>query len=67
MKMTNARALIVSSISRPWLIPIHMSRRSNQRSDSLPVCPGTGAEGHGTDAAIDAFHDKSGFVKKMKN
>ena len=56
-------ALIVSSISRPWLIPV-ITCLGGLISGLIVFRFAPEAEGHGTDAAIDAFHNKSGFIRR---
>lgn len=56
-------AVIVSIISRPWMIPV-ITCIGGLISGLIVFRFAPEAEGHGTDAAIDAFHNKSGFIRR---
>jgi CIC family chloride channel protein len=54
---------VVSGIARPWLLPI-ITTVGGLLSGLLVYNFAPEAEGHGTDAAIDAFHNKGGFIRR---
>jgi CIC family chloride channel protein len=54
---------IYSSIGRPWLIPI-ITTLGGLLSGLIVFKLAPEAEGHGTDAAIDAFHNKGGIIRR---
>jgi CIC family chloride channel protein len=56
-------ATMVSSIARPWLLPI-ITAVGGLLSGLIVFSFAPEAEGHGTDAAIDAFHNKEGFIRR---
>jgi CIC family chloride channel protein len=53
----------VTSAARPWLIPL-ITTLGGLISGLLVFGLAPEAEGHGTDSAIDAFHNKQGFIRR---
>jgi CIC family chloride channel protein len=60
---TGEGVTIVSGIARPWLLPI-ITTIGGLLSGLIVFNLAPEAEGHGTDAAIDAFHNKGGFIRR---
>ena len=60
---TGEGATIFTSIARPWLLPI-LTGAGGLLSGLIVFRFAPEAEGHGTDAAIDSFHNKGGFVRR---
>ena len=56
-------ATIVSAISRNWAIPL-ICTLGGLLSGFMVFKWAPEAEGHGTDSAINAFHNKEGFIRK---
>jgi CIC family chloride channel protein len=56
-------ATMVSSIARPWILPL-ITAFGGLMSGLLVFGFAPEAEGHGTDAAIDAFHNKEGIIRR---
>jgi len=56
-------ATMVSSIARPWILPL-ITAFGGLLSGLLVYGFAPEAEGHGTDAAIDAFHNKEGHIRR---
>jgi CIC family chloride channel protein len=56
-------ATMVSSIARPWVLPL-ITAFGGLLSGLLVYGFAPEAEGHGTDAAIDAFHNKEGRIRR---
>lgn len=56
-------ATVFSSISRAWLIPV-ITTLGGLLSGLIIFKFAPEAEGHGTDAAIDAFHNKGGVIRR---
>ncbi|OPY52354.1 MAG: Methylated protein [Methanosaeta sp. PtaU1.Bin060] len=56
-------ATIFTGISRPWILPI-LTGAGGLLSGLIVFRFAPEAEGHGTDAAIDAFHNKGGYVRR---
>jgi CIC family chloride channel protein len=54
---------IVTQVTRPWLIPL-ITTLGGLISGLLVFGLAPEAEGHGTDSAIDAFHNKQGFIRR---
>jgi CIC family chloride channel protein len=54
---------VVSVIARPWLLPL-ITTFGGLISGLIVFNLAPEAEGHGTDAAIDAFHNKGGFIRR---
>jgi len=54
---------VVNSIERPWILPI-ITAAGGLLSGLIVFNFAPEAEGHGTDAAIDAFHNKEGFIRR---
>jgi chloride channel protein, CIC family len=52
----------VTPIARPWVFPL-ITTLGGLLTGFLVYTFAPEAEGHGTDAAIDAFHHKSGFIR----
>jgi CIC family chloride channel protein len=55
-------ATVVQRIARPWAIPL-VTTLGGLLCGLLVYTFAPEAEGHGTDAAIDAFHNKGGFIR----
>jgi CIC family chloride channel protein len=53
---------VVGQVSRPWLIPV-VTTVGGLLSGIIVFGLAPEAEGHGTDAAIDAFHQKGGQIR----
>ncbi len=53
---------LVSGIARPWMLPV-ITAFGGLLSGIIVYNFAPEAEGHGTDAAIDAFHNKEGFIR----
>jgi CIC family chloride channel protein len=56
-------ATMVSSVARPWFLPV-ITAFGGLLSGLLVFGLAPEAEGHGTDAAIDSFHNKEGFIRR---
>jgi CIC family chloride channel protein len=56
-------ATVLSSITRIWMIPI-ITTLGGLISGLIVYNLAPEAEGHGTDAAIDSFHNKGGFIRR---
>jgi len=56
-------ATVLSSITRAWMIPI-ITTLGGLISGLIVYKLAPEAEGHGTDAAIDSFHYKGGFIRR---
>jgi CIC family chloride channel protein len=54
---------VLSSITRVWMIPI-ITTLGGLISGLIVYKLAPEAEGHGTDAAIDSFHNKGGFIRR---
>jgi CIC family chloride channel protein len=54
---------IITAAARPWLIPL-VTTLGGLISGLLVFGLAPEAEGHGTDSAIDAFHNKQGFIRR---
>jgi CIC family chloride channel protein len=54
---------IVSSISRGWMIPI-ITTLGGLLSGLIVYKLAPEAEGHGTDAAINSFHNRAGYIRR---
>lgn len=55
-------ATVVQSITRPWVIPL-VTTLGGLLTGIIVFSFAPEAEGHGTDAAIDAFHNKGGYIR----
>lgn len=53
---------VVREIARRWMIPV-VATLGGLLSGAIVYAFAPEAEGHGTDAAIDAFHHKGGFIR----
>lgn len=53
---------IIRAIGQPWLLPLVVTA-GGLLSGLIVYLIAPEAEGHGTDAAIDAFHNKAGYVR----
>ena len=53
---------VVNQIARPWAIPL-VTTLGGLISGLIVFTLAPEAEGHGTDAAIDAFHEKGGRIR----
>ncbi|MGO8951177.1 MAG: chloride channel protein [Ktedonobacterales bacterium] len=53
---------VVTSIARPWAIPL-VTTLGGLLCGLIVATFAPEAEGHGTDAAIDAFHNKGGVIR----
>jgi CIC family chloride channel protein len=56
-------ATVVTGIARPWMLPI-ITSIGGLLSGLIVFNFAPEARGHGTDAAIDAFHNKGGFIRR---
>ncbi len=56
-------ATMVSGMARPWLLPI-ITAAGGLLSGLIVFNLAPEAEGHGTDSAIDSFHNKGGFIRR---
>jgi len=56
-------ATVLSSISRAWMIPI-ITTLGGLISGLIVYKLAPEAEDHVTDAAIDSFHNKGGFIRR---
>ena len=54
---------VVTAITRAWMIPVSCTL-GGLLSGLLVFKLAPEAEGHGTDAAINAFHNKDGFIRR---
>ncbi|MFB3764099.1 MAG: chloride channel protein [Methanotrichaceae archaeon] len=54
---------LVSAAARPWMFPV-ITTIGGLLSGIIVYNLAPEAEGHGTDAAIDAFHNKEGFIRR---
>jgi chloride channel protein, CIC family len=54
---------IITGIARPWMIPI-ICTLGGLLSGIIVFKWAPEAEGHGTDAAINSFHNKDGFIRR---
>jgi CIC family chloride channel protein len=54
---------VLSAIARPWMIPI-VTTLGGLISGLIVYTFAPEAEGHGTDAAIDAFHNRGGIIRR---
>jgi CIC family chloride channel protein len=53
----------IASIARTWMIPV-ITTLGGLLSGLIVFKLAPEAEGHGTDAAIDSFHNKGGFIRR---
>jgi CIC family chloride channel protein len=53
----------VTTAARPWVIPL-VTTLGGLLSGLIVFGLAPEAEGHGTDSAIDAFHNKQGFIRR---
>ena len=60
---TGEGATVFTGVARPWLLPI-LTATGGLLSGIIVFRFAPEAEGHGTDAAIDAFHNKGGFIRR---
>ncbi len=60
---TGEGATVFTGVARPWLLPI-LTAAGGLLSGIIVFRFAPEAEGHGTDAAIDAFHNKGGFIRR---
>ena len=56
-------AAVVTSITRTWMIPV-ITTLGGLMSGLIVFKLAPEAEGHGTDAAINSFHNKGGFIRR---
>jgi chloride channel protein, CIC family len=56
-------ATVVNGIARPWLLPI-LTAAGGLLSGLIVYSFAPEAEGHGTDAAINAFHNHGGHIRR---
>ena len=54
---------VFSGIARPWILPL-LTAAGGLLSGLIVFHFAPEAEGHGTDAAIDAFHNKGGAIRR---
>ncbi len=55
-------ATVIRPILRPWLIPV-VTTLGGLVTGIIVFSLAPEAEGHGTDAAIEAFHEKKGYIR----
>ncbi len=60
---TGEGATVFTSVARPWILPI-LTAAGGLLSGLIVFHFAPEAEGHGTDAAIDAFHNKGGVIRR---
>ncbi|VVB72382.1 Inosine-5'-monophosphate dehydrogenase [uncultured archaeon] len=60
---TGEGATIFTGATRPWVLPI-LTAAGGLLSGLIVFRFAPEAEGHGTDAAINAFHNKGGFIRR---
>ena len=60
---TGEGATVFTGVARPWILPI-LTAAGGLLSGLIVFHFAPEAEGHGTDAAIDAFHNKGGFIRR---
>jgi chloride channel protein, CIC family len=60
---TGEGATVFTGVARPWILPI-LTAAGGLLSGLIVFHFAPEAEGHGTDAAIDAFHNKRGFIRR---
>jgi len=60
---TGEGATVFTGVARPWILPI-LTAAGGLLSGIIVFHFAPEAEGHGTDAAIDAFHNKGGVIRR---
>jgi len=60
---TGEGATVFTGVARPWVLPL-LTAAGGLLSGLIVFRFAPEAEGHGTDAAIDAFHNKGGFIRR---
>jgi CIC family chloride channel protein len=60
---TGEGATVFTGVARPWILPI-LTAAGGLLSGLIVFRFAPEAEGHGTDAAIDAFHNKGGAIRR---
>ena len=60
---TGEGATVFTGVARPWVLPI-LTAAGGLLSGLIVFRFAPEAEGHGTDAAINAFHNKGGFIRR---
>jgi len=60
---TGEGATVFTGVARPWVLPF-LTAAGGLMSGIIVFRFAPEAEGHGTDAAIDAFHNKGGFIRR---
>ncbi|OPX76076.1 MAG: Inosine-5'-monophosphate dehydrogenase [Methanosaeta sp. PtaB.Bin018] len=56
-------ATVFTGVARPWILPV-LAAAGGLLSGIIVFHFAPEAEGHGTDAAIDAFHNKGGYIRR---
>jgi len=56
-------ATVFTGVARPWILPM-LAAAGGLLSGIIVFRFAPEAEGHGTDAAIDAFHNKGGYIRR---
>ncbi len=60
---TGEGATVFTGVARPWILPI-LTAMGGLLSGLIVFHLAPEAEGHGTDSAIDAFHNKGGAIRR---